>query len=481
MHPARFLKSIKTCLLAMATFGCVHSREVFADSPVLSASEITRRDRTVKHDRQNLRGRTEFVVDCDAAFLKVPEAKIEGDFDVARTPPVVKFQILPNLEPEFFGEGTDAYQAGWANWAYLARSADNRFFMGASDHRGRGSQINLYEYRAGADRVERVLDVSRALGWHADMYTDGKIHGHMGIMPDGEMWVGTHRGPEPTPAWYAAGYRGSWLFSFNINTGEFRNWGVPLLANSLDCHTLDAERGIFMATGGSRATILIWDVNEKRVRFAGYPPNGWVWHPRSMLLDKATGIFWGNDASEQPYRFMAFNPELNEFKRFDAPVPANPLTGQQTFLRGHTHEPDRDGCYYWSTIGGAFFRFRPDWEKGPRIDALGTNWDRGRDVLQMAICPGKRYVYYQPKGQPSPLVQYDIKTGRRKAICFLQDYFLDKYGYTIGTEVYGLEVSTDGALVAIVENGTFAPRGTAFGHPGLAVVEIPASERPLTE
>lgn len=473
--------SIKIGLLIVSLLPSVAVREVMANEPELSAREKTRRERTEKYDRQNLRARTSFVKEHDPAFLKIPDVKIEGEFDVAQTPPVVKFQIFPNLEPEFFGKGADAYQAGWANWAYMTRSDDDRFFMAASDHRGRGSLINLYEYRLGADRVERILDVSQALGWHSDMYTDGKIHGHMGIMPNGDMWVGTHRGPAPTPEWYADGYRGSWLFSFNINTGDFKNWGVPLIANSLDCHTLDTERGIFFATGGSRATMLSWDVNEKRVRFAGYPPNGWVWHPRSILLDKATGIFWGNEISEQPYRFIAFDPELNEFKRFDVEVPANPLTGQQTFLRGHTHEPDHDGYYYWSTRGGALIRFRPDWENGPEVKVLGTNWDRGRDVLQMILCPGKRYVYYQPKGRHSPLVQYDIQTGRRKAICFLQEFFFEKYGYTIGTEVYGLEISSDGSQVAIVENGTFAPFGTAFGHPGLAVIEIPASERPLND
>ncbi len=479
MCSAAFSSPWRACvpLVAAAALWAVGTVPAAAETNELSRKEAVRRERTLKFDRQNLRDRTVFTEDRSAAFLKVPDQKIAGEFEVASTPPVVKFQILPHLEPEFFGEGVDAYQAGWANWAYVARSADNRFFMAASDHRGRGSKINVYEYRPGAESVERVLDVGEALGWHDDMYTDGKIHGHMGIMPDGEMWVGTHRGPTPTPAWYEAGYRGSWLFSFNINTRVARNWGVPLIANSLDCHTMDAGRGIFLATGGSRATLLSWDVNEKRVRFAGYPPHGWVWHPRSMLLDKATGIFWGNEVSEQPYRFMAFNPELNEFKRFEVEVPANPLTGTQSFLRGHTHEPDKKGHYYWSTIGGALFRFRPDWEKGPEVEVLGTNWDKGRDVLQMAICPRQRYVYYQPKGQVSPLVQYDIKTGRRKAIGFLQDYYFEKYGYTPGTEVYGLEVSNDGSFVVMVENGTFAPQGTAFGHPALTVVSIPESER----
>lgn len=471
-----------TALLAGFVLGASAPEARPAGEFDLSKKEQERRERSEKFDTQNLRAKTAFTVDRDKAFLVVPKAEFHGEFDVARTPPTVKFRILPNLEPEFFGEGVQFYQAGWANWAYAARSADNRFYLAASDHRGRGAHINLYEYRPADGVVERVLDVGSVLGWTPDTYTDGKIHGHMGIMPDGELWVATHFGPFPKTEWFEAGYRGSWLLSYNIHTREAKNWGVPLIVHDLACHTLDTERGIFLATGSYRGMMLSWDVKEKRTRFAGYPPKGWIWHPRSMLLDKATGIFWGNDNSEEPYRFLAFSPELNEFKRFDVEVPANPVTGHRAQLRGHTHEPDGEGWYYWSTMDGTLFRFRPDWDKGPEVEVLGTNWDKGRDVLQMAICPQKRYIYYQPKGEPqrgaySPLVQYDIRTGRKKAIAFLQDYYHEKYGYTVGTQVYGVEVSNDGAFVVIVENGTFGPFGTSFGHPALTVVEIPESER----
>jgi hypothetical protein len=128
---------------------------------------------------------------------------------------------------------------------------------------------------------------------------------------------------------------------------------------------------------------------------------------------------------------------------------------------------------------GSFLRFRPAGPKGPEIESLGTTWDKGRDTLQLALSPEGRYVYYQPKGYPSPLVQYDVKTGRKKAIGFLQDYYFDKYGYWLGSEVYGMEISRDGSFVVIVENGTFAGRGRSFGHPAITVVSIPESERPI--
>ncbi len=463
-------------LFLLLTLGLGIRAAAFTSEVTLSEREKERKERVEQYDRQNLREKDEFVVDRSEEFLAVPDTEIYGEFDVAETPPVVKFQILPDLEPEFFGEGEEYYQAGWANWAKVTRGEDNRFYFAASDHRGRGAEINIYEYRPENDEIKRLVNVGEVLGWCEDTYTDGKIHGYMGIMQDGTLWAATHRGPQPTEEWYEAGYRGSWLLSYNIQTVEAKNWGVPLKRQEMPEHTLDSKRGLFMATGSSRRTFLVWDVHENKARFDGTPPEGWDWNARSMLLDKETGILWGMDSSESPNRFMSFDPQELEFRRHDVEVPENPVTGGTGILRGHTNRPAKDGWYYWATLRGAFFRFRPDHDNGPEIEVLGTTWDRGRDVLQMALCPAGRYVYYQPKGRPAPLVQYDVKTGRKKAIAFLQDYYRDKYGYNIGEQVYGMEISNDGSFVVIVENGTFPGN---FGHPALAVIEIPESERPL--
>jgi len=443
---------------------------------LLDESEIERMERNNQFDIHNLRERREFITDQSETFLLIPDG-LSGDFDVASVPPIVHFQILPDLHPEYFSE--EAYQAGWANWAKVTRSEDNRFFVPASDHLGRGAQINLYEYRPDDHVVEKVLDVSETLGWSKEMYTDGKIHGKTGIMADGTMWAATHRGPMPTDEWWESGYRGSWLLSYNIHTGESKNWGVPLVGNELPVHTLDPDRGIFAATGGLTATILLWDVRKKKTRFAGYPPNGWVWHPRAMFLDPETGIFWGMDFSEHPYRFISLDPELNRFRRYEVTVPANPVTGEQGILRGITERPAMDGWYYGSTRSGALFRFRPDHDSGPEVESVGVTWDEGRDVVQLALGPEGRYIYYQPRGDHAPLVQYDVKTGRKKAIAFLQDYYFETYGYWPGSAVYGLEISNDGSFVVIAENGTFEGRGKSFGHPALTIVTIPAEERPL--
>lgn len=91
--------------------------------------------------------------------------------------------------------------------------------------------------------------------------------------------------------------------------------------------------------------------------------------------------------------------------------------------------------FYWATSNGALFKFKPEGPDGPEVVPQGVTWDQGRDVLQIALSPRGRYLYYQPKGYPSPLVQVDVMTGEKKALAFLQDYYFEKYGYWLGSEV----------------------------------------------
>jgi len=456
---------------------CVWGLVLSVNGADLSESELKRKVMNDAADTLNLRQKKEFVVDRSETFIQMPSDKpATGDYDIAKSPPTVKLQILPDLNPEYFS-GAAQYMACWANWAYVVRSDDDRFFFAASDHLGRGATLNVYEYSARSGTVQRVLDVSKLLGWTADSYTDGKIHGHLGIMPDGTMWGATHEGVHPDAAWYAAGFRGSWLFSYNIHTREAKNWGVPMAGDSLPCSTLDEKRGKYViATSGG--AVVTWDCNEKKVLYAGYPPNGWTWWCRSLFCDRATGVFWGMDNSQTPNRFMSFDPELNRFTRYEVTVPTNPILGAAAALRGHTPDPAMDGYVYWATLNGGFFRFKPSGTNAPVVEPLGVTWDQGRDTLQLAMEPKGRYIYYFPKGDLAPIVQFDVKTGRKKALCWLQDFYLKKYGYVMG-EVYGMEVSKDGSFLVVCVNGEFsATNVAAFGHPGLLVVEIPKEERP---
>ncbi len=457
---------------------------VFAASFSAPAQERADREKkrmelNARFDTQKLREKTDFVTDRSEKMLQLPKdakEKPAGDYIVAKVPPTTRLRVLPNMTPEYFSEEGLQYMAGWANWGYVTRSEDNRFFFSVGDHRGMGCQLNIYEYCPARNLLHRVVDVSKLLGWTDKTYTDGKIHGEMGLMPDGTLWACTHYGAIPDSTWYRDGFRGSWLLSYNINSHEAKNWGNPMIPSNLPCFKVDTRRGRLVGTG-SFQTVLCWDTIEKEVRYAGCPPSGWVWWERSMLLDEETGKFWSVDnKDEKRYRFLSFDPELNKFKRYEVNPPKNPYSNETSLTRGHTERPAMDGWFYWATWNGTLFKFKPEGPKGPQVELVGTTWDKDRDTLQMALDPTGRYVYYYPKGD-APIVQYDVKTGKRKALCWLQDYFFDTYGYFMG-EVYGMSISADGSFLVCLMNGEFSGKGSAFGHPALLVVDIPKEERP---
>ena len=456
------------------------------DSKSIFEKEREREKLNEKFDKHNLREKKDFVIESSEKMLQIPEGEDPmGEFTIAKVPPTAKLMILPDMEPEYFYDMPDygdAYMICWANWAYVTRSEDNRFYFSVSNHRGYGCQLNVYEYCPARNLVHKFIDVDELLGWTENTYTDGKIHGHMAIMPDGTLWASTHFGVHPDSAWFANGYRGSWLFSYNIYTHEAKNWGVPLVGSNLAMFVVDTKRGRMVATGSLDNKVLCWDTINKKTRFAGWPPNNWKFGERTMLCDDTTGKFWTVDYNHNKRAFFSYDPEYNKFEHYDVYPPKNPHKPEDhraEVPRGHTERRAMDGWYYWAGWGGTFFRFEPEGPEGPIAEYIGTNWDKGRDALQLPMDSTGRYIYYYPKEGNSPIVQYDVKTGTRKVICFLQDYFFEKYGYYMGG-VYGIEISKDNTYLVCCINGAFQGKGkTVFGHPALLVVEIPEEERPL--
>jgi hypothetical protein len=94
--------------------------------------------------------------------------------------------------------------------------------------------------------------------------------------------------------------------------------------------------------------------------------------------------------------------------------------------------------------------------------------------------PTGRYLYYMPGAHSSsdrdgsPVVQFDVQTGRNKIIAFLHPFCCDKYGLTPkGT--YSSALSPEGVTLYITWN--VGRGGCTWDCCGLTVIHIPESER----
>lgn len=145
-----------------------------------------------------------------------------------------------------------------------------------------------------------------------------------------------------------------------------------------------------------------------------------------------------------------------------------------------------DGYVYTiSTRGdGTIWRFNTRTEKIDRIGnaAVGSQ----TYVTSLDVDPTGRFLYYvcgahggsQQDG--TPIVQFDVKAGKKKVLAFLHPFYKEKYGYVpLGT--FGSAISEKGDKLYVTWNGN---RGGAdsrgrlgFDTCALTVIHIPESER----
>jgi hypothetical protein len=288
---------------------------------------------------------------------------------------------------------------------------------------------------------------------------------------DGWLYFGTHRG-SPAAACDANHYQGDWIFRTNPTTGASETVVQgPIAKHSTPNSVLDPERMIFY--GGTAAGP---DAEEQSIVFYAYDlknrkllyscPNG---PARYMILAKSTGKLYyvpGNTEGE----LLCYDPKLNT-----APTPV----GLKMSVRAASEETE-DGIVYVAGQGQGqadadIWAFNTKTEKAKKLGtaAVGT----AAYVASIDIDPTGRYLYYAPgahgSGEPA-LVQFDVRTGKKKVIAFLGPYYTEKYGFTPkGT--YSTAVSADGGTVFVTWN---ISRGTrAWDCTGLTAIHIPESER----
>jgi len=227
--------------------------------------------------------------------------------------------------------------------------------------------------------------------------------------------------------------------------------------------------------------------------YGAAPPQNITWYERGVMLDRDTGIVYTTDSKMYPggsladrYRgdqhFVSYERRNNTFTVMNATVPPNPVTGKTTAMRAHTKIKDDGGAFWCMDVSGAMFKFYPAED---RTEPVGINWGKeGKYTSNMCFSPGKRFIYYLPGADThaynygTPVVQYDTRTNRKKVIAFLNDFYLDRYGYSPGG-TYGLELDEKGESLFFYTNGCFTTKElkSGYGRPAIFHVHIPESER----
>ncbi|MBX6315207.1 MAG: hypothetical protein IRY99_20200 [Isosphaeraceae bacterium] len=410
-----------------------------------------------------LPGGQEVVTDTSDEFLK-PTAPLREDVAIAKTPPTVDFLYVP---------GQTYPGKPWSAWGD-SLAVEGAFYASIGDHLAPQGNAFVYAYDPKAKRLRRLLDVRAVLGLPEGHYTPGKIHSRLDLGDDGWLYFSTHRGStRVTTEEYH--YKGDWIIRHHPPTGRTEVVAQgPVPKHCIPASVLDPKRLIFYGgtapgEGGDNEGIqfFAYDVRAHRVLYAG--PNG---PSRCLALARSTGrVYYTAGPGAGP--LMRFDPE--------AGGPPEKIGGPLNIRAASAETPQ--GIIYTVSHGGR--------GEEALLSALDTRTETVATLGPAAVGsqqyiasldadPTGRYLYYIPgahggsDADGSPVVQYDVKTRRKKVIALLHPFYRDRYGASLrGT--YSSAVSPDGKALYIIWNVSRGSR--AWDCCALTALHIPASER----
>lgn len=416
-----------------------------------------------------LPGGKEVVTDTSDEFLK-STATLKPGVAVAKTAPTVDFMYYPG----------QTYSGNpWSVWGD-GSTVNGKYYSAIGDHIAPRGNAFVYEYDPETKKMRLLTDVRKVLESSgtlpADMnYTPGKIHSRLDLGSDGWLYFSTHRGSGRTTN-DKHGFKGDWILRTHPETGKSEVVAAqPIAKHCIPCSLLDPERLIFYGgtIHGSDAAVMgvqffAYDVKAKKLLFTG--PDG---PARCMFLASSTGKLYyvpGGEGHSGP--LMRYDPEKG-----GPPV----KVGGEIGLRAATRETPQGMVYTVSKDGDAtLWSFNTKTEEIKKLGTLAVG--KQSYITSIDADPTGRYLYYNGGAHGgseldgTPLVQYDVKTGKKKVIAFLHPFIKNRYGYTPrGT--FGSAVSEKGDKVFITWNGFREGAKTQWDVTAMTVVHIPESER----
>lgn len=403
------------------------------------------------------------VTDRSADFIARPGG-ISSDVEVASTPPAIDFLYYP--EQTYPGNP-------WSVWGD-GLATEKKYYSAIGDHKAPEGNAFVFEYDPDRKTFRTLVDVKKFLDLPKGHYVPGKIHSRIDLGKDGWLYFSTHRGSTrvTTDEYH---YEGDWILRTRPETGETEIVAHgPVPKHCIPTSVLDPERMIFYggtAPGNLTDPVMFfaYDVRAKKVLHTA--TDGPY---RYFLFARSTGRVYYVNEDEGP--LLRYDPASG---RGPERIPG------AIGLRSATQET-RDGFVYTvSTRGdGSLWRFDT---KSEAIERIGEASVGGETyVTTIDVDPTGRFLYYVPgahggsENDGTPVVQFDVKTRKKKVIAFLYPFYEKKYGCVpLGT--FGSAIDPAGDKLFITWNGNRGGRDErgrfGFDTCALTVIHIPESER----
>jgi hypothetical protein len=448
---------------------------ILACAPALSADEIAW--------PPALRGAKQGTVTIETPrFLSVPEAVVAeqkktdaAPFVVAKTPPRVELAFHDPLGPNA------AKRRLWSCWGDICVAGDGRVYCAIGDHgddRGGDARCFVYRWDPRASRLEQIVDMNQVVPPRQGQPAWSKVHARIDEGPDGGIYFcctlnDGQRGVTPQYGWTDA-LPGGQLYRYDPVTGKTEVFANLPPRRCTATSILDRARNIWWCNleGGGNA---LWGLDLKAKKVVYQTPDGTVQFNRAFALTRDGSLVFNGEGG-----LWRCDPAKKVLTRTRSSLGSSPGMRAVTAAT-------KDGAIFGVTHQtNQLFRYQPAKDD---LKVLGPNWLTGMYTAVCVLSPCEKYVYYLPgaHGQAfrhgTPVVQYEIATGRRKVLAFLAEPLAAEYGYVPGG-TYGAKLSADGGTLYVNFNGHAATgrpahlRADGFGLCAFASVHIPQSDRP---
>jgi sugar lactone lactonase YvrE len=416
-------------------------------------------------------------------FLDVPEsvataAKKDGAaaFTVAKVAPNVDLAFHADLGPNAVGRRL------WSSWGDICLASDGRVYVGIGDHGddvGGDARCFIYRWDPTRKVLERVVDMNAVVLPQKGQPAWSKVHAKIDEAPDGTILFcctlnDGNRASQPAYKWTER-LPGGQLYQFDPKTGKTSVFADLPAKRCTATSLLDRERQIWWCNLEAGTGNALWALDLRTKKPVFQAEDGSMGFNRNFALTR-DGLIVFNGKDElwkcDPAK-KAITATKSAFK--DSPG-----------MRSSSRE-SKDGWIYGTSYrSGHLFRYKPADDK---LEMLGPAWLTGDYVTVAELSPDERFLYYLPGAHGggfrtgTPVIQYEIATGKRKILAFLASAFEKEHDY-VPAGTYGVKLSADGSTLYVNFNGHAgektrprAMKPNGFGLCAFMAVHIPASER----
>ncbi|MEQ8790666.1 MAG: hypothetical protein RIC55_30490 [Pirellulaceae bacterium] len=396
-------------------------------------------------------------------------------FDVAKTPPKVDFAYHRDL-------GEDAVSRRlWSSWGDICLASDGAVYCAIGDHGnavGGDARCFIYKWDPKTRQLQQIVDMNQVVPPRDGQPAWSKVHAKIDEGPDGAIYFcctlnDGNRAIQPEYHWNKK-LPGGQIYRYDPKSGETTVFANLPPKRCTATSLVDAERGIWWCNLEAGPNGL-WGLDLKTKEVVYEAPGGSMVFNRNFALGRDGSVYFNGEGGIWKY-------DLQSGKLAATGV----SMGESPGMRSSTRE-SKDGVIYGTTHKtNELFAF--DTKQG-KVELLGPTWLTGQYTTVSMLSPDERFVYYLPGSHGkawqygTPVVQYEIATGRRKVLAFLAETMDKKLGFVPGG-TYGAKLSDDGSTLYVNFNGHAADRQRpekmkpiGFGLCGFAAIHIPASER----